>query len=175
MHRFTCGCEHGAPRGGGESAGEAGAELEAQDSPHGQTPLLLAASQGDRGVMSLLIDTGANPNARRFDGGAPLCAAALFGQAGAVRVLLGTNPPPPLTMTDEQYTYTPLRTAASSGHLDVVRELMQHPGIEDVDVVQMLMQRSGAEDGGGESYGVWGLFIRPHRGRHVHRHHSNAG
>lgn len=55
---------------------------------------------------------------------------------------------------------TPLHCAAAMmGHLNnVVRELMQHPEIEDVDVVPELIRHPGIEDDGDEeSHGVYAL------------------
>lgn len=68
-----------------------------------------------------------------------------------MRVVLGANANPLLTsVTPEHTTLAPLGAAASRGHLDVVRELMQHSGIRD---------------GGGESHGVQALHLAARRQR----------
>lgn len=134
--------------------GQAGAALEAQDS-QGRTPLHCASSQGHLEIVAVLIDAGANANSRTFDGTTSLYSAALLGRAGAARLLLGAKASPLLTVIDQQHTYTPLGAAANRGHLDVVRELMQHPEIEDVNVVRELIRHSGIEDDGDEnSHGI---------------------
>ena len=54
----------------------------------GQTPLHLAAAFGQAEAAGLLIQLGADVNARSNDGSTPLHQAALFGRTGIVKLLL---------------------------------------------------------------------------------------
>ena len=108
----------------------AGANMEAGDS-QGDTPLNDAAERGQYEVMRALIEAGANVNCRGLDGSTPLFIAAQLGHVEAVRVLLqgGANPQ---LVNREVYgkPYGCLDVAAQNGHPKVIRELVQHRGIE---------------------------------------------
>ncbi|MEO1980627.1 MAG: acyltransferase family protein, partial [Fuerstiella sp.] len=54
----------------------------------GATALSTAAAHGNVAAIELLIDNGADVNARNRDGATPLHAAAMYGRAAAVRVLI---------------------------------------------------------------------------------------
>ena len=55
---------------------------------HGMTPLMRAASEGSAGTVQVLVDRGANLNAKRSDGFNALALAAFFGHSQVVWLLL---------------------------------------------------------------------------------------
>ena len=66
----------------------AGADANAAASRKGWKPLMAAAKSGDPDVMRMLLDAGADHEARYPNGKTPLYCAAEWGRLGAVRVLL---------------------------------------------------------------------------------------
>jgi len=67
---------------------EAGADLNGKEPSSGSTPLIIAAVFGQAEVAELLIEKGANVNARSNDGGTALHAAAFFCHGQIVKLLL---------------------------------------------------------------------------------------
>ncbi|KAI1110439.1 ankyrin repeat-containing domain protein [Nemania sp. NC0429] len=95
------------------------------------TPLHLAVqSHGDDdlGLVMLLLEKGANPNACDEDGEAPLHNAARAGYARVARLLLKGNADPDTVSSDG---VTALHIAAKHGHDAVVRVLLGLPDIQD--------------------------------------------
>lgn len=92
-------------------------------SPDGFTPLGLAAFFGQEETVELLIDEGADVNARSRNamGVAPLHSAVASGNARIVRALLEAN-----AAVDpvQQGGFTPLHGAAFAGNGDIVRLLL---------------------------------------------------
>ena len=79
---------------------EAGADLE-QRSDDGATLLSVAAVLGDAEVTALLLDAGADVNARNYaNGSTALLAAAFLGRAGVVKSLLAAGADPTLMSDD---------------------------------------------------------------------------
>lgn len=73
----------------GRAALAAGARIDAPLFDDGTTMLMSACECGYTDRLELLIELGADPNARRSDGGAPLwCACAEHGQHQAAMVIL---------------------------------------------------------------------------------------
>ncbi len=68
---------------------EAGTDVDAKEPPGGSTPLLVAAIFGRAEAAKLLIEKGANINARSNDGATALHAAAFFCHTEIVKLLLG--------------------------------------------------------------------------------------
>jgi len=66
----------------------AGTDLDAQDPRTGSTPLNSSVFSGQIEASVLLIEGGADVNARSRDGGTPLHTAAFFGHVEAVKLLL---------------------------------------------------------------------------------------
>ncbi|CAM9884700.1 unnamed protein product [Pylaiella littoralis] len=108
---------------------EAGAELEATDTM-GSTPLYSASLRGHWRVMRALIEAGANVDTCRPDGERPLFITAFEGHTQGTRELLHAKADPSLTKTMKRPDIVALDMAAQNGHLGVVRELIQHVGIE---------------------------------------------
>ena len=98
----------------------------------GWLPLISAASEGDAGVVSFLLDHGARvdqPSQDRDYQERALTVACSRGRAQAVRVLLERRADPSLTDADGSNA---LMQAASGGWPEVVRCLLGHGGV-DVD------------------------------------------
>ena len=90
---------------------------------HGLTPLMWAARSGAVDSIKVLLDAGANPDARDArNGWTPLFHAIHKGQAGAVRLLLerGVNPNTPAGML------RPLAMAAADRDPAIVQLLLAH-------------------------------------------------
>lgn len=69
----------------------AGASVTATTRLGGITPLVLAATAGNAGVVQALLDAGADPRTAKATGTTPLMLAAAGGSAGAVRALLAAG------------------------------------------------------------------------------------
>ena len=84
----------------------------------GRTPLHLAAAEGHKHVVALLLDNGAEVDARDDARWTPLDWAAANGMTNTARVLLENDAP--VESMDKNQT-TPLHLAAEAGHPSVVR------------------------------------------------------
>lgn len=76
---------------------DAGADLEIDTAPFGETALHMAAGYGDSTMVSELIALGANVNARRADGNTPsheACVAIMGDPERVVRILLAAGADP---------------------------------------------------------------------------------
>ena len=102
----------GGGGGGGAERTERIDELEARALSLG-IELHAAATSGNTGQIKVLIEHGANPDARAPDGSTPLHTAARHGQSGAVAELLLADVDPNARNADGT---TPLHLAASAGH-----------------------------------------------------------
>jgi ankyrin repeat protein len=87
----------------------------------GDTPLLLAAGSGRRTVVKLLIERGAEVNAKNHDGQTPLEGAAGSGNPRVVKLLLehGAN-----IKTRDAKGQTPLHAAGQAGSLENLKLLL---------------------------------------------------
>ena len=134
---------------------EAGPGLHSTTSA-GLTPLHLAAEKGHLKVVAALIDSGGNCDTRLPNcGETPLCFAARWGNLEMVRVLLRAKANPLLATSCDckpVSLFLPIDVAASHGHEDIVRELIQQVGIEGC---------------GGPSGGVKALILAAKK-QHVH-------
>lgn len=110
----------------------AGADLEIEDD-QGHTPLSLAADTGDWGMVRALIQGGADVDRRTLKEGGQtaLHRCAFLGHADATRELLRAKADALLTTPAwEGQEFVPLEIATLNNHSGVVRELIQHVGIE---------------------------------------------
>jgi ankyrin repeat protein len=99
--------------------------LERVDDDYGDRPLAWAASSGQLGVVTLLIERGANIDATGHDGKTALhCAAE--GEAEEVVALLLDKGAHANSRDDDGFT--PLMDACINDHLGMVKMLVQHMG-----------------------------------------------
>ena len=96
----------------------------------GQTPLSIAAEEGDTVSVHMLLSTGANPNVADRQGETSLHKAAEEGDTVSVHMLLSTGANP--NVTDRQGE-TSLHKAAGTGHYDTVRVLLDHGAVASVE------------------------------------------
>jgi peptidoglycan/LPS O-acetylase OafA/YrhL len=73
---------------------EAGSDLNEQDPTSHVTPLCWATMCDEVEIAALLLDSGADPDARNIDGATPLIGAAFLGRADAVKLLLDRGADP---------------------------------------------------------------------------------
>jgi ankyrin repeat protein len=112
---------------------EHGADVNAKTAL-GATPLQVAASAtGSTGVVALLLQKGADPNAGENRGVTPLIAAAGVGNTAAAKLLLERGASPNAYAPGVgQKTVTPLMGAAHNGDVELTRLLLA--GKPDLDV-----------------------------------------
>jgi cytohesin len=104
-----------------QTALENGANPNAKNNNNGSTPLHIAAYKGHVEIVKILLDRGADLNAKDNTGHAPLHWAAIEGHVDVVRVLLdrGANP-----NAKNNTGHTPLHNAAYFGHVEIVKILL---------------------------------------------------
>jgi cytohesin len=89
----------------------------------GRSALHLAASNGDRDLVEMLLAAGADPNSKNRVGETPLHFAAAHGHLETARLLISRGA---LLNARSRFTLiTPVMSAAESGHADVVQLLIQ--------------------------------------------------
>ncbi|NWF26266.1 ankyrin repeat domain-containing protein [Streptomyces sp. PKU-EA00015] len=97
----------------------------------GQTPLYLAAVEGDAGIVRLLLTAGADPD--RASGpesdDLPLCGAAVGGHTEVVRALLAAGATPDRR---ELLGFTALTWAVAQGHAGTAEALLEHGADPDL-------------------------------------------
>lgn len=102
--------------------------LDAQNHWDGRTLLYHAAFLGQTAMVRMLLERGAGVDIKSCDGMSPLFAAAKFGHAEVVLLLLGSGAD--LRRTNGPFNGpergTALVAACRGGHLGVVRVLLQH-------------------------------------------------
>jgi ankyrin repeat protein len=87
--------------------------------------LMAAVRSEDTVTASVLLGTGADPNAADRDGTTPLYLASVHGAAEVVRLLLAAGATPD-TESGRGEEGTPLCAAAAWGHTTVVQALLAH-------------------------------------------------
>ncbi|GJN35393.1 hypothetical protein PR202_gb24165 [Eleusine coracana subsp. coracana] len=96
----------------------------------GETPLLLAASQGKVAVLAYLLDRGGDPAKPDSGGVTPLHESAENGHTEAVRLLLSKG----VDVDPIYYRGTPLHLAASKDREEAVKILLEHGADGGADV-----------------------------------------
>ncbi|KFY53360.1 hypothetical protein V496_07691 [Pseudogymnoascus sp. VKM F-4515 (FW-2607)] len=96
------------------------------------TALTIACDQGHEGIAKLLLDHGADPNAKNNSSErSPLSWAAGSGHAAVIRLLISLGAEP--NGLEEDGRLTPLAVAAVRGHEDAVWALLDGGG-EEIDI-----------------------------------------
>ncbi|XP_014673369.1 PREDICTED: ankyrin repeat domain-containing protein 29-like [Priapulus caudatus] len=92
------------------------------ESSEGTTPLILAAANNHADCVNVLLEHGAEPNARRLTGTCALFFAAQGGFIDIVRLLLDSG----TTIDTASYDGgTPLFVACQCNHIEVVEEMLK--------------------------------------------------
>ena len=105
-----------------------------QGSLENKTALHMAAARGTPESIRLLVELGADVNARDSAGETPLSMAAFRGRADVVRALLAAHAQPE---TRSKAGWTPLMAAASEGHTEVVKLLLQAGASPDAKAAEL--------------------------------------
>lgn len=90
----------------------------ASGTPHGETPLHVAASRGHLKPIIYLANHGASVNARTQNGWTPLHHAARFGHTQAVKYLLHMGAIPHIR-TNDKGRKSPMEMAVDNGYLEI--------------------------------------------------------
>jgi ankyrin repeat protein len=98
-------------------------ELFNEDNSDSRSPLSNAAHQGHETLVQLLLDKGAEINAKDINNMTPLALAAEQGHEGVVRILLKKGPK--LESRDSGIWRTALAHATAEGHLAIVKMLIE--------------------------------------------------
>ena len=114
-----------------------GATVDAKDQTHGQTAVMWAAAEGHAPVVEMLIELGADFNARLASGMTPLLFAVREGRSDVARVLLkagvDVNAPVPVEGGRRRTVggralppgSTPLLVAVINGHFELAAQLLE--------------------------------------------------
>jgi ankyrin repeat protein len=101
------------------------AEVDSRDDD-GMTPLLVAALSGHREMAALLLDHGADVEARDAAGGAtPLYQAAAWGRTAVIELLIARGAD---VNARNRAGKTPLAAALANGSIEAARILREHGG-----------------------------------------------
>lgn len=107
----------------GDAAAFLAAAVNCSSGAHRQTPLHVAAEEGDQARAAALLGLGAALDAKDRSGASPLFAACEAGSAAALGALLAAGADATLRNTAGE---APLYIAALRGHDDVVAALLAH-------------------------------------------------
>jgi hypothetical protein len=99
---------------------------------YGWTALMQAAINGHLNSVLLLLHHGARVDIKNGWGATALAVASKGGSFGVVHTLINHGANVDQGGTEEVATLTPLMAAAQSGHLEIVRELLQAGAAIDV-------------------------------------------
>jgi ankyrin repeat protein len=97
--------------------------MKATDS-HGFDALFTAAITGNKQVVELLLQNGANPNVRNANGNTPLILSIYEGFTDVARLLLSFGADPNLKSSMFDQDFTALMTASMKGDVQVARALI---------------------------------------------------
>jgi uncharacterized protein len=99
----------------------------------GETPLHIAARKGFQGVVELLVEYGADLEARNKAGSTALSLACSHGNTSVTKFLLKKGAAPDVA---DKARCTPLMMAAQNGHSELVKSLLAYPkGVLTLDEV----------------------------------------
>ncbi len=101
----------------------AGANVKTADE-YGETPLTLAAANGNSVLVDKLLKAGADASAARWDGETALMIAANAGSVDVVKQLIAHGAD--VNLAESRKGQTALMWAAAEGHPDVVQFLIDH-------------------------------------------------
>jgi ankyrin repeat protein len=90
----------------------------------GDTPLILAVESGNSNVVAVLIEAGADVNAKDDSRITPLHWAAFYGRVTIAEMLLKAGAD--INATGFRHNNTPLQVAAAHGHAEVAEILISH-------------------------------------------------
>lgn len=100
-----------------------------------QSYLHMAAAHGNERVLNLLVERGANVNARTRDGETPLHSAAVCNQKNSAQILLRSGA---LLNAEDSNGVTPIEHAVKNNHSEMVRTFMERGALKNERVIQML-------------------------------------
>ena len=120
-------CEHGMTSSVVRMLEMRSIDVEAKEGEYGITCLMTAAQNGHLAICRLLIDKGAQLEAKCWDGRTPLHFAALQGHVEIVRLLCDRGADVEALGNDG---WRPLHYAAYNGHISVVKELIEERNAE---------------------------------------------
>ncbi len=113
---------------------EAGVDVNSANSEEKLTPLHMAAYNGHTDVAKLLLERGAEIDARDHEGKTPLTHACTGPFKETVKLLVDSGAD--INAQEATEGFTPLMMAAGLGEVDVVKVLLEHkadPSIRDND------------------------------------------
>jgi ankyrin repeat protein len=99
-----------------------GVDVDVRNAKHGHTPLYLASFDGQTGIVSALLASGASPNNKSKAGESPLHASADKGHLAVVQLLINSGADVNSRTKDG---WTCLHCAAESGQIDTMKALIQ--------------------------------------------------
>jgi len=102
-------------------------DVEARRGVNGATCLMIAANNGHLAICRLLLDKGAQLEAKNINGCTPLHHAAAQGHVEIVRLLCDRGADVDARANRE---WRPLHSAAWKGHISVVKELIEERSAE---------------------------------------------
>jgi len=102
-------------------------DVEAKGGEYGQTCLMTAARSGHLAICRLLIDKGAQLEAKNSNGSTPLHHAAIQGHVEIVRLLCDHGAD---VEARGNAGWRPLHTAVWKGHISIVKELIDERNAE---------------------------------------------
>ena len=112
-----------------------GADVNARDGEHQETPLILAVKFGQAAIVRLLIDSGANLEARDDQGRTALFFAAISSETFDVLIRSGANP----------------HVKDADGNTILMRTIMSSPGLNEVEELLRLGIDAGVRNNDGET------------------------
>jgi len=99
--------------------------ISSRDEKYGQSPLHVAAFNGNKAIVELLLGKGADVNAKANNGATPLHLAAVRGSVEVATLLLESGAQ--INATDND-GWTPLHSASVSKKEEMIALLVQHGG-----------------------------------------------